>query len=147
MKRTRLDVTDALHEYAEQYGAYFDKVDAAWYVDGDVPIELEELVADRRWRSYSEGFTQASGLVFNGRLDNTESRPLERKILPTDLRERITVLTKLVETLAGGPHAAMRWLQTPKVALGHLSPLEAMTDLSGCDSVEKLMFKTFEHQL
>lgn len=42
-KCTRLNVPSALEEFAKLHGAYL--IEGIWYFDGDVPMELDELVA------------------------------------------------------------------------------------------------------
>jgi uncharacterized protein (DUF2384 family) len=143
MKRTRLDVSDALRAYAEQYGAYFDKKTGAWYVDGEMPLELEELVAATPWRSYTEGLTQASALT-TGSLEARHSASRQKKVMPAELLARISYLTDLVEKLSGDRRVAIRWLETPMLSLGRQTPLNAMMDLNGCDQVEELLRKTFD---
>lgn len=146
MKRVRLDVTEALEDYAELYGAYFDKQDGAWYVDGDLPIELEELVAGSLGRPHQAGFNQASEFARNGMLHG-DRQPTAKKPIPADLLARVTALTKQVETLLGNRRAAMQWLETPRLRFGHVSALLTMTSLEGCDIVEKLLRESFEYKL
>lgn len=43
-KRIRLNVTEAVKEFAKLHGAVFDKVEKVWYVEGEVPWQLNELV-------------------------------------------------------------------------------------------------------
>ena len=53
--------------------------------------------------------------------------------------ERWAQLTELAVKECGGmPHARL-WLDTPKIALGRKTPLEAMTTSEGCAAVEALL--------
>jgi len=146
MKRVQLDVTKAMEDYAQQCGAYFDEHDGAWYVDGDVPIELEELVAGRHWRPHHAGFNQAADLAVSGLLHD-DRQPRAKTPIPTDLLARVTAITRQVEALLGNRREAMHWLETPRLRFGHVSALLAMTSLDGCDLVEKLLLESFEHKL
>lgn len=147
MSRTRLDVTDALRDFAKQYGAYLDETNGYWYVDGEVPLELEELAVRRGGRSYESGLAQGVNFALRGMLDSTRFEPVEKKPLPADLLQRIEEITGLVSRLLPHPNVAMRWLNTPMITLGKLAPLQVMVDLNGCDQVESLLRQTFQYQL
>ena len=48
-------------------------------------------------------------------------------------------ITELAILECGGQEQASRWMLTPKIALGHRTPLEAMKTEEGCQAVEKLL--------
>ncbi|CAL60623.1 hypothetical protein HEAR0402 [Herminiimonas arsenicoxydans] len=51
-KSTPLNITAAVEEFAIAHGAYFVE-NEGWFVDGEVPIELEEFVIqEQRIRDY-----------------------------------------------------------------------------------------------
>lgn len=43
-KRYKLAVTPGVEKFVKRHGAYFDKTENAWYIDNDIPPELDELV-------------------------------------------------------------------------------------------------------
>lgn len=61
-KRIKLAITSAVEKFAKSNGAYFHKADNAWYVDQNVPPELEEFVVPeiRRRQFHAEGAPQCN---------------------------------------------------------------------------------------
>ncbi len=66
-----------------------------------------------------------------------------RTATPT-LKEYWGNVVKEASDRLGGPHAAERWLQTPKVAFGGKKPIELMRTEEGCQQVEVLLAKLFD---
>jgi hypothetical protein len=52
-KRIRLNITKPVQDFAKKHGAYFDESDGNWYVDDDLPPELEDFSdKEQRRRDY-----------------------------------------------------------------------------------------------
>lgn len=66
--------------------------------------------------------------------------PEKKSIAENDpRRQRWIAITELAVRECGSLDQARAWLNSPKVALGGKTPLEAMTTAKGCDAVEKLL--------
>jgi uncharacterized protein (DUF2384 family) len=68
------------------------------------------------------------------------SRPAKVTIPDDDPRlARWKQITELAARECGGVQQAGRWLETPKIALGRRTPLEAMKSEQGCQAVDLLL--------
>lgn len=192
MARTVLQVTADTKSYAKTHGAQYDRKTREWYVEGDVPPELENLVpkapnpvfeeiapscpvcqasmVKRANKTNGNMFWgcsrfRADGRGCKGKIDYQEyldeqlghnrSRVTEylqadaprvqpapaRVVIPDDdpRLARWKQITELAARECGGVQQAGRWIQTPKIALGRRTPLEAMITEEGCQAVERLL--------
>lgn len=194
MARTVLQVTADTKVYAKTHGAKYDRKTREWYIEGEVPPELENLLAAKEANPPFEEVVpscplcqttmvkranktngnmfwgcsrfRADGRGCKGKIDYQEyldaqlghnkSRVTEflkggalpvpppapaRVAIPEDdpRLARWKVITELAARECGGVQQAGRWMQTPKIALGRRTPLEAMITEEGCQAVERLL--------
>jgi uncharacterized protein (DUF2384 family) len=73
-------------------------------------------------------------------MSHSEPVPAKTAISGNDPRVlRWAQITELASRECGGAAQASRWLNTPKIALRHKTPIEAMTTEEGCAAVERLL--------
>jgi hypothetical protein len=187
-KRTKLNVTQAVEKFTTEYGAYFDKASGEWFVDGDVPVELEEFVECKvRSRDYTSEYVpqcdecgnrmitrtnSATGEPFWGCCTFPRCRCMKRfdidaiKVaqtlsvaksstreqednqelnkVPEEIKDRAGAIIRRAIELFCANAMALKWLNSPKFALGNKTPFQAMIDSNGCAVVERILEERFE---
>lgn len=64
--------------------------------------------------------------------------------IPLEVQDRVKYIVELAIKMHQSKFAALRWLETKKVALHLKTPLEVMHCLDGCDVAEQLLMQKFE---
>jgi hypothetical protein len=145
MARTVLDVTADTKAYAKTHGAQYDRKTREWYIEGDVPPELENLLAkdpNPVFEDAQPGHNKSRVTEFlkGGALPVPPPAPARVAIQDDDPRlARWKEITELAARECGGVQQAGRWLNLGKLALRGRTPLEAMTTEEGCAAVERLL--------
>lgn len=133
MARIYLNTTRGLVQYAKRFGAQFDRSAKKWYCEDLVPPELENLVpkppnAPSQIKHVHDHLVSAFANP-----DGTKEQ--SNHLLPPEWPTIQALLDKQFTTERG----AIVWFTTPKIALGHKTPLQVFRTSDGCEKIIRLL--------
>lgn len=135
MKRTLLDVPPDKAAYARRFGAEFDSETKTWFLLGDVPIELLNLVPQRSQfvASVSPTPVLEAFAPFVG--------PQPRKAVDPEVTR---VVTLALEVHGGSLERAVAWFGKKKLALNNLPPREFLGTAEGRSRIEAMLLSLYK---